>query len=100
MKHDKIQQDDFYYPVTVTPLGKIPVVGSTMTDEREREIADKYGVYRELIVRERARRLGFFLQRHHSVYTLNLLSTFKTVMKSNDICELDRWLDAQEGSIL
>lgn len=37
-------EKDFYYPLISTPFGRIPLLGATMTDEREREIARKYPV--------------------------------------------------------
>lgn len=35
---------DVYYPLVLTPFGKIPLIAATMTDDREREIARKYPV--------------------------------------------------------
>ena len=36
--------DDVYYILVDTPIGRIPLIGATMTDEREREIEKKYSV--------------------------------------------------------
>lgn len=36
--------DDVYYILVDTPIGRIPLIGATMTDEREREIGKKYSV--------------------------------------------------------
>lgn len=44
---ESIRPDDIYYPLVFTPLGKVPLIAATMTDEREREIAKKYPVKRE-----------------------------------------------------
>lgn len=38
---------DVYYPLILTPFGKVPLIAATMTDEREREIAKKYPVKAE-----------------------------------------------------
>lgn len=43
IKNTATNADDcVYYPLVSTPFGRIPVIGATMTDEREREIARKY----------------------------------------------------------
>lgn len=34
--------DEVYYPAVWSPFGNIPLVGATMTDEKEREIAKRY----------------------------------------------------------
>lgn len=34
--------DDVYYPLVWSPFGKIPLMGATMTDEKEREIAKRH----------------------------------------------------------
>lgn len=39
-----MNENDICYPLILTPFGKVPLVGGTMTDEREREIAKKYPV--------------------------------------------------------
>lgn len=44
---ESIRPDDIYYPLILTPLGKVPLIAATMTNEREREIARKYPVKRE-----------------------------------------------------
>lgn len=46
MKNNEIRPEDVFYPVIMTPVGKVPLIGSTMTDEKEREIAEKYPVLR------------------------------------------------------
>lgn len=43
MRHEPIQEDDIFYPLIQTPFGKVPLIGATMTDEREREITTRYG---------------------------------------------------------
>lgn len=42
-----MSEHDVYYPLVLTPFGKVPLIAATMTDEREREIARKYPVKRE-----------------------------------------------------
>ena len=42
-----MNESDMYYPLVQTPVGKVPLIGATMTDQREREIAEKYPVLRE-----------------------------------------------------
>lgn len=42
-----MNHDDIYYPLIQTPFGKAPLIGSTMTDEREREMVEKYPALRE-----------------------------------------------------
>lgn len=37
-------EDDVYYPLVRSPFGNIPLVGATMTDEKERELAKRYPV--------------------------------------------------------
>lgn len=44
MRHEPIQEDEIFYPLIPTPFGKVPLIGATMTDEREREISARYGV--------------------------------------------------------
>lgn len=44
---ESIRPDDIFYPLVLTPFGKVPLIAATMTDEREREIAKKYPVKRE-----------------------------------------------------
>lgn len=39
-----MRADDVYYILVDTPIGRIPLIGATMTDKREREIAKKYPV--------------------------------------------------------
>lgn len=39
---EEIRPDDVFCPLVMTPMGKAPLIGSTMTDEREREIAKRY----------------------------------------------------------
>ena len=36
--------DCVYYPLIWSPFGKIPLVGATMTDEKERELAKRHPV--------------------------------------------------------
>lgn len=43
-----MRDDDIYYPLVDTPMGRIPLIGSTMTDEREREIAAQFPVKKEI----------------------------------------------------
>ena len=42
-----MNENDVYFPLVQTPFGKVPLVGATMTDEREREIAERYPVHVE-----------------------------------------------------
>ena len=42
-----IRPDDVFFPLILTPFGKVPLIAGTMTDERERELAKKYPVKRE-----------------------------------------------------
>lgn len=42
-----MSDDDIYYPLIDTPIGRIPLIGATMTDEREREIAAQFSVKKE-----------------------------------------------------
>ncbi len=42
MKCEEIRSDDVFFPLVMSPLGKVPLIGATMTDEREREIAKRY----------------------------------------------------------
>ena len=44
---ESIRPADVYYPLVLTPFGKVPLIAATMTDERERELAKKYPVKRE-----------------------------------------------------
>ena len=37
-----IDDEIYYYPLVQSPFGKVPLVGATMTDEREKELAEKY----------------------------------------------------------
>ena len=39
---EDIRPDDVFYPVVMTPMGKVLLIGSTMTDAREREIAARW----------------------------------------------------------
>ncbi len=42
-----IDDEIYYYPLVQSPFGKVPLVGATMTDEREKELAEKYPILRE-----------------------------------------------------
>lgn len=42
-----MNDNDVYFPLVQTPFGKVPLVGATMTDEREREIAERYPIHAE-----------------------------------------------------
>lgn len=44
---ESIRPDDIFYPLVLTPFGKLPLIAATMTDEREREIAKKYPAIKE-----------------------------------------------------
>lgn len=44
MKCKDIRPDDMYFPLVMTPVGNVPLIGSTATDELEREIAKRYPV--------------------------------------------------------
>lgn len=39
---ESIRPDDVFFPMILSPVGKVPLIAGTMTDEREREIAKKY----------------------------------------------------------
>ena len=36
-----MSDNDRFYPVVQTPVGKVPLIGATMTVERERELFGK-----------------------------------------------------------
>ena len=42
-----MSDNDIYYLLVDTPMGRIPLIGATMTDEREREIAAQFPVKKE-----------------------------------------------------
>lgn len=95
---EDIWPNDIFYPLVMTPMGKVPLIGSTMTDEREREIADKYGVPFVTAVREKAQKAGLFLRKNGPTYMLQKMPGCKTVTTARDIREIDRWLDAASAS--
>lgn len=37
-----IHPDDVFCPLVKTPFGRVPLIGCTMTNEREKELARKY----------------------------------------------------------
>lgn len=37
-----MNENDVYYPLVLTPFGKVPLIAATMTNEREKELAAKY----------------------------------------------------------
>lgn len=47
-----MSNDDVYYPLIQTPVGKVPLTGATMTVERERELNTKYGVSWAAVLQE------------------------------------------------
>lgn len=47
MNTEVMNPDDVYFPIIETPFGRVCLIGTTMTDEREREIAQKYPVIKE-----------------------------------------------------
>lgn len=43
----KINDDDIYYPLVWTPVGMVPLIGGTMTDEQERKLTERPAADRE-----------------------------------------------------
>lgn len=94
-----IRPDDVFCPLVMTPVGKVPLIGSTMTDEREREIAARCGVPFITAVREKAQKAGLFLRKNGPTYMLQKMPGCKTVATARDIQEIDRWLDMRDAAI-